>query len=204
MRIRGADASSKLVDFLTSTYGGLVPESVPIHVVRAVPEDACTSINISQMYEYRHGSALIVERGKCPFGQKTLNAQQAGASLVIIVDKNDPALQRPGSVHPIMGYVEIPTIMIPWEGANYLLTQLDKSRDLAIAHTGEVAGPSDSPGVVFDLVCAPDSSLSTDWIDVALTQFPESLEEQRSQIEGLIEKYAGKHDIVAWLKRRMM
>ena len=196
--MRGADSGSRLIDFLTSTYGGAVPENLPMRAVRAVPQDACSELDLSQMHEFQSGYALIVDRGRCPFGQKSLNAQAAGAALVILIDKEDPALQRPGSVHPIAGYIEI-----PWDGANYLLTQLDKSREAAVSADGSV-GPSDSErGVSFDLVCADDASLTTDWIDVALTEFSEASEDKRPQIEGLIEKYAGKHDIVAWLRRKM-
>lgn len=196
--MKGVNSSSKLVDFLTANYGGLVPPSVPFNAVRSVPQDGCTPFALSQMTEFKEGSAVIVDRGRCPFGHKSLNAQLAGASLVILIDRDDPALQRPGSIHPIAGHVEIPTIMIPWDGANYLLQQLDKSREIAVSADGE--GHCD--GVSLDLICAGDSSLSNDWIDVALTVFEDSTDTRRSQIEGLIEKYAGRHDIVAWLRRR--
>ena len=199
MRVKGVNSSSKLIDFLTANYGGMIPPSVPYHAVRSVPEDGCTSFDLSQMPEFKEGSAVIVDRGRCPFGQKSLNAQMAGASLVILIDREDPALQRPGSVHPIAGYIEIPTIMIPWDGANYLLTQLDKSREVAVSADGEGC----SVGVFLDLICGDDTSLSSDWIDVALTVFEEAADARRSQVEGLIEKYSGKHDIVAWLRRRV-
>lgn len=201
--MKGLKSESRLIDFLTSTYGGLMPVSVPLRAVRAVPEDACTELKLDHMPDFHAGYALIVDRGRCPFGQKSLNAQLAGAALVILIDREDPALQRPGSVHPIAGYVEIPSILIPWDGANYLLTELDKSREYSVSVDGDQSETSVRGSVSFDLICAQDASLSSDWIDIAFAQFPELLEERRSLIEGMIEKYAGKHDIVSWLRRKL-
>jgi hypothetical protein len=211
MRVTGPDSSSKLIDFLTSNFGGMVPDSVPLRAVRAVPNDACTELDLSQMSShFKPGYAVIVDRGRCPFGTKALNAQTAGASLVIMVDRDDSALQRPGSIHPIAGYISIPMIMIPWDGANYLFTQLDKSRikeedscaEGEKSSSGSCADTSDEFGSIsFDVVSADDASLSNDWIDVALTEFAAAPDDIRHQIEGLIEKHSGKHDIVAWLRR---
>lgn len=207
MRVKGADSSLKLIDFLTSNFGGMVPDTTSLRAVRSIPGDACTELELSHMTNFRPGSAVIVDRGRCPFGNKAQNAQNAGASLVIMVDRTDPALQRPGSVHPIAGHVSIPTIMVPWDGANYLLKHLDKSRQVCMSAAGDPIECTDSDisgTVSFDVVCADDASLSNDWIEVAFTEFAPAAEDKRPQIEGLIEKYTGKHDIIAWLHRRAL
>jgi hypothetical protein len=230
LRVKGSDNRLKAIDFLTSTYGGRVPDSA-LRAVRAVPADACSALALAQMRHFRPGYAVIVDRGQCPFGEKTLHAQRAGAALVLVVDRNDSALQRLGAVHPTAGYIAIPALMIPLDGADYLLAEIDKSIsrissssssaeacaspggeqgtdgvDLCSgtgSGTGPGTGPEAAGSVSIDVVGAADASLSGDWVDVALTEFAAGAEDKRHQLEGLIEKYSGKHGIVAWLRRQL-
>ena len=52
--------------------------------------------------------AVLVVRGKCSFDVKAFHVQQAGGSLMIVVDPNDGPLQRLGGTFPLAGHVGIP------------------------------------------------------------------------------------------------
>ena len=202
--MKGADSSSRLIDFVASNFGGLVPENIFFNIVVAHPSDACSELNFTQMPNFGNKSAVLVTRGRCPFGEKALTVQESGGSLVILVDEADPALQRPGSTHPISGHIAIPTIMLPWDGAQYILKQIGNKGELCTSNAGELSDCG--KGVYgnqmeFDLLCSNDSSMSNDWIDIAHTDFADDPEAKRSQVEGLVEKYSGKHDITSWLRR---
>ena len=73
--------------------------------------DGCDRYTASMARQAR-GSAVLVFRGRCMFGDKTLNAQRAGASLVIIANTDDTLMQMvPAPGVPEDTY-NIPTISI--------------------------------------------------------------------------------------------
>lgn len=155
------------------------------------------------MPNYVNGGAVLILRGGCKFGPKALNAQAIGASLIIIADESDPALQRPGALHPHAGYVGIPSVMVPWTAAKYILSSFNSSSSDGLTKVdGETVLSHATDNLIIDVIPSDDSSGSKDWIDLAYTEFSDSPDLKITQIEGLLEKYTGKHDILAWLKRQ--
>ena len=67
---------------------GVVPYGHTIigTVKKAVPFDACQSVNAVKHTNEEGAVIMLVMRGKCHFAEKVINAQNAGAKLVIIVD----------------------------------------------------------------------------------------------------------------------
>lgn len=67
---------------------GVVPYGHTIigTVKKAVPFDACQSVQAVQHSNEEGAVIMMVMRGKCHFADKVINAQAAGANLVIIVD----------------------------------------------------------------------------------------------------------------------
>ncbi|TMS36676.1 hypothetical protein L596_003779 [Steinernema carpocapsae] len=73
--------------YITPSYdiGARFPEH-PLYdaiLVLSSPPDACKPLkNVMDVY----GSVVLVERGRCSFTDKVLNAERAGASFVIVSD----------------------------------------------------------------------------------------------------------------------
>lgn len=155
------------------------------------------------MPSYISGGAVLILRGGCKFGPKVLNAQAIGASLIIIADESDPALQRPGALHPHAGYVGIPCVMVSWTAAQYILSIFNDTISEGLTKVdGETLLTQATDNLMIDLIPSEDSSGAKDWIDLAYTEFADSPDLKITQIEGLLEKYTGKQDILAWLKRQ--
>lgn len=163
-------------DFLTSSFGGRLPlESLPVIDLEKVVSDstlatACSPISKEVSRHLNSHFALLVRRGGCRFDLKVLNAQQAGARVVILYDPEDRALQRIGGLHPTEGYVDIPAIIIPLSAA--------------------VSVQSSEKTVFVSLTPASDDTLSSKWIDVAYIVWEEDLSNRLIQLEGLIQKYS--------------
>jgi hypothetical protein len=68
------------------------------------------------------GKIALVYRGECEFGQKALNAQNAGADGVVIINNvpGEPLGMAAGSVG---GNVEIPTVMISQNTGEIIMTE---------------------------------------------------------------------------------
>jgi len=174
-------------DFLTSTYGGLLPISaMPVSDLASLADpsagDACigglSSINAK-------GGALLVPRGGCRFDEKALAVQETGARLMVVYDTDDNAMQRLGGLHPVMGYVGIPSVMIPLPCAEKVKASISSGNRAELTLT-----PSS------------DSSGHDDWIDVAYMQWEEADDNRLLQLEGLMNKYSkASTDIVDWFDR---
>jgi len=65
--------------------------------VKAEPSDACSSL--APLSDNLKGAIVVASRGACGFGDKAFNAQQAGASAVVIIDRPGSALLRIGATH---------------------------------------------------------------------------------------------------------
>jgi hypothetical protein len=150
------------------------------------------------------GKAVVVHRGGCRFDIKTLHAQNAGASFVIVVDVEDNALQRMGGLQPEAGYIGIPSVLVTAPAGRYIHSQISGSGGGAL--TVEVMPARDKAG-------------SEAWIELAFTEWQEEEEQLVLQLEGLIKKHeqAQQHvtssgaskdatstgEIVAWLHRKL-
>jgi hypothetical protein len=147
---------------------------------------------------------LLVRRGGCRFDQKAANLLSMTDTLLVVYDAKDEALQRLGGIHPTDGYLSIPAIMIPFHTVEIIQTAL---------------ATSSSPLVVTATISTTASSSltgsSSQWIDIALTEWEENDENHVLQLEGLKLKYAShepsspsrsssleKDDLMAWLERK--
>ncbi|CAE7714916.1 unnamed protein product, partial [Symbiodinium microadriaticum] len=77
-------------DFLTSTYGGLLPADEPLRVVEltSLVSDKMMSLGCSPLPAAVDvgGAAVLVSRGGCRFDEKALHIQDLGATMVIVYD----------------------------------------------------------------------------------------------------------------------
>lgn len=67
-------------------FGGIFNSTnklTDVHLVLTNPEDGCTKI---KNWEEIYGQVALIERGECPFLEKAIQAQRAGASAVIVTD----------------------------------------------------------------------------------------------------------------------
>ena len=196
-RLHIAEATSvtytHTADFLTSTFGGLLPAGLALPVVelssQVTGEESSagcaplpTAVNVT-------GAAVLVARGGCRFDEKTLFIQEAGAALVVVYDPQDRALQRLGGSHPTQGYLRIPAVMVS-------MSFIEAYREATGA------------GRAVTITLSPEMSPSgaDKWIDVAHTEWAEGVEDQLLQLEGMVQKYGrpgDMPDIERWLRRRV-
>lgn len=76
------------------------------------------AVNIAEL----NGNIAVIFRGGCEFGVKALNAQNAGASAVIIVNNESGLMEMGPGVQG--ANVTIPVIMVSQETGNYIYNQL--------------------------------------------------------------------------------
>ena len=134
-------------------------------VVPGVPADACTPLTNSAAVA---GKVALVDRGVCAFTIKTLNAQAAGATAVLIAN-NAPGIVVPGGADPA---VAIPALGISQaDGATIrgaspgvmITTGLNPNRRQGADATGRVrlyAPTTVAPGSTFshfDVVLTPNA-----------------------------------------------
>lgn len=177
-------------DFLTSTYGGYLPAGIPLSVVEltSLVEDVSLANGCSPLPSTIEatGQVVLVARGGCRFDEKAKHIQETGASMVMLFDPEDSALQRLGGQHPTMGYVRIPAVMVT-------LACVEAIRAMTTVSTASVT-----------FTPMPHSNGFEKWVDVAYTEWAIGLEDQLLQIEGMVQKYGGEDmpDIERWLRRR--
>ena len=179
-------------EFLTSNYGGRLPEdheSLP--VILGDPLDGCAPIQSTAATTGRP-FVLALARGGCRFSTKQQHAQDVGARLTLIFEKEsqDSALQRIGGVMPEAGFIGIPSIIVAAPAGVFLQSKL--------------LGPSGKDeSVSVSLLAASDNSAAERWIELAFTEWAESDDERLMQIEGLSQKHAQARnvEIVNWLQR---
>lgn len=199
MRINGHPDMkvTRSFDFLTSTYGSVLPSNIVIQ--RSSPTDACQQLEVnmetqvssdgsSTSTDISSSFALFAHRGGCRFEMKAQNAQNAGADLLIIANMQDEALQRVGAAKEALGALGAPSILVSMMAGRY------------IEELMKLPGP-----ISIEIIPNTDNVLSKAWIDLAFTSFEEmSSEDEILALDGLIEAYIdhGSQDITAWLERR--
>jgi len=107
--------------FTTPTDWGMNPDlnilanAVQEFAVIGIDSLACTELtNPTEIA----GKIAIVYRGGCEFGLKALNAQNAGAAAVVIVNNQGAAIPMGGGVNGAS--VSIPTVMIGTDGGAFI------------------------------------------------------------------------------------
>jgi len=184
-------------EFLTSNFGGRLPDDhEPLPVMLADPLDGCTSpvscAGSKTGCPINTTFVLAFSRGGCPFSVKQQHAQDVGARLALVFEKEseDNALQRVGGLMPEAGYIGIPSILVSAPAGAFLRSKSSEG--------------DQGSRVTLSLVAGSDSSAADRWIELAFTEWAEGDDERLLQIEGLIQKHiqAGNVEMVSWLQRK--
>ena len=110
----GGKISNTIADFGIVPYG----HSISGQVILAKPFDGCDPLKISQttLKAVQGNMIVLVERGRCNFSQKVINAQNIGASAVLISDNDSSkdvhkifAVER---VKSMLDKVKIPSLLL--------------------------------------------------------------------------------------------
>jgi hypothetical protein len=110
LTVSGPSSAAGTYTFAAATYGpavsgaGLNGNLVVVNDGSAAPAEGC-----APLVGFPAGAIALVDRGNCNFADKTLNAQAAGASAVVIVNNTGGAATAPGGTAP---GATIPTVMI--------------------------------------------------------------------------------------------
>lgn len=128
--------------------------------------------------------AVMVRRGGCRFDEKAMIVESSGASLMLVVDPQDGALQRMGG-GALSSEVGMPSVLAPAPMADFISSLLPRQ-------------------LIVTLTPHEGSEIADEWIDVALTNFAEDPVERQLQVEGLVQRFlqSGNADVVAWLRRQ--
>ncbi|WP_344006015.1 M14 family zinc carboxypeptidase [Nocardioides lentus] len=116
--VLGAGSSRAEYAYVPSTtLGSAVPAgglaAAPVAAVSAAPNQAWPNATPAQgcgpFADFPSGAVAVVERGECGFGDKAVNAQQAGASAVLIANNVAGLPTAPGGTAP---GVTIPVVAV--------------------------------------------------------------------------------------------
>ena len=119
----------------TASFGpGLSPAGTTADVVQAIPNNGCTAITNSVS-----GKIALIDRGDCTFVQKTKNAQNAGATAVVIVDNVSSA--TPPGMSGTDNTIIIPAVSVTMASGNTIKGQLSGGVNATLfADTSTLAG----------------------------------------------------------------
>lgn len=110
---------------------GVVPYGRTIYgtVVKAHPIDACTPLMDFNLDSENPGPLIaLIERGTCHFAQKVLNAQRAGAAMVLIGDSTEENVEQIilfENNHELVSEITIPSLLIPKKDAENFLNVIN-------------------------------------------------------------------------------
>jgi Zn-dependent M28 family amino/carboxypeptidase len=101
-------------DFDTMEYSGsgdVTAPVTPVDVVLAPPRAPVTSgCEDSDFAGFTRGNIALIQRGTCTFGEKAINAQEAGASAVIIFNQGNAPGRTELLTGTLGGPLEIPVV----------------------------------------------------------------------------------------------
>ena len=116
----GKGLFSRSFDFLTSTFGSVLPQSA-LRLEAAQPVDACAPlVPLSSLSSPSGGGnggadvqvAVVVRRGGCTFDVKARHVQAVGGRLAVVVDTTDNPLMRVGIKGVAAGRIGLPCIIV--------------------------------------------------------------------------------------------
>jgi Zn-dependent M28 family amino/carboxypeptidase len=100
-------------------YGEVVGSVTPVDIVTALPRDPVTSgCEAADFAGFPVGNIALIQRGTCEFGIKAINAQNAGASAVIIFNQGNTELRSGLVTGTLFGMNQQP-LSIPVVGASF-------------------------------------------------------------------------------------
>lgn len=108
-----------------------------------LPTEACSALTNAGAI---NGNIAVIERGNCEFGTKVLNAQNAGAVAVIIIN-NVPGSSISMGPGAEGGSVNIPSLMISQEDGAAILTELGNNNAVNVTVTPSII--TQVPGVQY-------------------------------------------------------
>ncbi|UPG85410.1 serine protease [Luteibacter aegosomatis] len=123
-------------------------------VVQAVPNDGCNAITNASAIA---GKVALIDRGTCDFTVKSLNAQAAGATAVLLAN-NQPAAVTPGGTPA--SPVNIPVILVSQADGNTLKANLAGLTGSVTKGNGLAGTNADGVQIYAPAVLAGGSSFS--------------------------------------------
>jgi Zn-dependent M28 family amino/carboxypeptidase len=140
-------------DTATFTFSGSGDVTAPATLVDVQippsPEPSSTSgCEDDDFLGFPEGNIAVIQRGTCTFGEKAVNAQEAGALAVVIFNEG-----QPGRTDVVLGTLGGPVVTIPVVGASFA--------------TGEEMHAT--PGLVLRVAAATISETRTTWNVIAET-----------------------------------
>ena len=118
------------VDFavMTQSGSGSVTANVQAVDTNATPSLTSTSgCEAGDFAGFVAGRIALVQRGTCPFAQKAVNAQAAGASAVVVFNRGTA-----GAEGVVLGTLTDPVVSIPVLGASFAVGQALYSTDASV------------------------------------------------------------------------
>jgi uncharacterized repeat protein (TIGR01451 family) len=150
---------------LNTCFGGplstMAPVTADLEVVNdPTPDEGETpDMGCNTLEGFTVGNIAVVRRGGCGFGVKALNAENAGASGVVIVNSNPEQ-----NIHSLgMGggdegsLVTIPVVMISYEDGEDLITELDSEGSITASLGGTESEDLLMVSTVFLTAASPDT-----------------------------------------------
>lgn len=125
--------SAKDLDY-TITNFGVVPYGHSLYgtLFKASPFEACQPLSGLEWDRNQGTMIMLVTRGGCHFAEKVLNAQRAGAGLVIIGDNTSEDIHKIMAVEKskeLLNNIKIPSILISKQDSDTLKGVLDSSQE---------------------------------------------------------------------------
>ncbi|MBK9379016.1 MAG: T9SS type A sorting domain-containing protein [Saprospiraceae bacterium] len=110
------------IDFVRAGFGGEFTSVISGEGIRTVPAFACNSGPITNGAAIS-GNIALIDRGNCNFDEKCLNAQIAGAIMVIVMNSNSATLGGPAfamgvATQAIADQITIPCVMVSFDEGN--------------------------------------------------------------------------------------
>ncbi len=107
------------VDFRRAAFGGEFTGVISGEGIKTVPAFACNSGPITNGAAIS-GKIALIDRGNCSFDEKCLNAQLAGAIMVIVMNSNAATLGGPAfsmgvATASVASQITIPCVMVGYE-----------------------------------------------------------------------------------------
>jgi len=90
------DGAAFSTDFMKANFGGNIPAK-PLEFV-IYSEDETLGCDDRPFPDSAEGVVAIVRRGTCTYLEKALNAEEAGAALLVVVNSEDNLFQMPASL----------------------------------------------------------------------------------------------------------
>lgn len=110
-------------EFLRGMFGGPLPRNA-LPMVMATPEDGCGPItNAAEVA----GKIAIVVRGACMFTNKGTNVERAGASGMIVINRDTKDITRMWAGENEMRAITIPSVMVTGATGEVLLESIQSN-----------------------------------------------------------------------------